>query len=152
LLPPAAAGEAAGTAVDAAVAVRPHVLLVEDQDAVRDMLATMLKKQGFEVSTAPSAEDALAMNPARPVDLLLTDVVLPGMSGPDLARRLRRSTPGVRVLFMSGYTGDALTNQDEFGDERSFIQKPFQSQALFDRIRSLLNAPERGFSTFSGQL
>jgi CheY-like chemotaxis protein len=148
LLPPAAAGEAAGTPVKAAVAVRPHVLLVEDQDAVRDMLGTMLKKQGYEVSAAASAEDALAMKPARPVDLLLTDVVLPGMSGPDLARQFRRSTPGVRVLFMSGFTGDALTNQDEFGDERSFIQKPFASQALFDRIRSLLNAPKRGFSTF----
>jgi two-component system, cell cycle sensor histidine kinase and response regulator CckA len=151
LLPPAAAEEASAAPVAAPVPVRPHVLLVEDQDAVRDMLATMLKKQGYEVSAAASAEDALAMSPQRPVDLLLTDVVLPGMTGPDLARRLRQATPDIRVLFMSGYTGDALTDQDELGDERSFIQKPFQSQALFDRIRSLLNAPTKGVSTLSGQ-
>ncbi|MGH9308973.1 MAG: response regulator, partial [Vicinamibacterales bacterium] len=115
-------------------------------------LATVLKKNGFEVSAAPDAERALEIAASLRFDLLLTDVVLPGMTGPELARQLRAHAPRARVLFMSGYTGDALQDEAEFGDEQAFIQKPFASKALVDRIRLLLAtpAPENGFSTFSG--
>ena len=64
------------------------------------------------------------------------------------ARSIR--VPDIRVLFMSGFTGDALTGEDDLGDEHSFIQKPFASQALLQRIRHLLDTPKKGFSTFTG--
>jgi DNA-binding response OmpR family regulator len=70
--------------------------------------------------------------------VLLTDVVLPGMRGPELARRVRHDFPDMRVLFMSGFAGDAVADLAEFGDERAFIQKPFGSRALMARLRALL--------------
>jgi two-component system cell cycle sensor histidine kinase/response regulator CckA len=73
----------------------------------------------------------------------LTDVMLPRMSGPALARSARRDAPGLPVLFMSGYAGDAVPDAAEFGDERVFIQKPFGSRALVARLRSLLPARTR---------
>jgi CheY-like chemotaxis protein len=155
LLPPAEAAVKPGAAPTAAPAPRPHVLLVEDQDGIREMLTTMLEKQGFQVTTAANAEQALELAPGVPFDLLLTDVVLPGLPGPELARRLRARAPRLRVLFMSGYTGDAFRDQGDFGDERSFIQKPFASKALVERLRSLLETPPGGgaapVSPFRGQ-
>ncbi len=71
-------------------------------------------------------------------DVLLTDVMLPGMSGPELARRVRRRFPAMRVLFMSGYAGNAVPDVAEFGDEATFLQKPFASRVLMARLRSLL--------------
>ncbi|MGH9374423.1 MAG: ATP-binding protein [Vicinamibacterales bacterium] len=149
LLPPAEAASPPAPRQAVEAATRPHVLLVEDQDGVRELLTTVLQKNGFEVSTAPTAERALEMAPDLHFDLLLTDVVLPGMTGPELARQLRTYAPRVRVLFMSGYTGDALQDEADFGDG-AFIQKPFASKALLERIRSLLDFPpgDAGFSTF----
>jgi PAS domain S-box-containing protein len=151
LLPPAGVESRPAASPSSAPPGRPHVLLVEDQDPVRDLLTTVLKKHGFEVSAAPDGERALELAAVRSFDLLLTDVVLPGMTGPELARKVRVHAPKARVLFMSGYTGDALQDETEFGDERAFIQKPFASKALVDRIRSLLASPgdHAGFSTFS---
>ncbi len=119
---------------------RPHVLLVEDQDGVRELLTTVLRKHGFEVSPASSAEEALEIVAGLSFDLLLTDVVLPGITGPELARKVREVRPLARVLFMSGYTGDALQDHGEFGDERAFIQKPFATRALVERLHLLLES------------
>jgi DNA-binding response OmpR family regulator len=129
---------------------RVNVLLVEDQDGVRELLTTVLKRNGFHVTTAATAEQALEIAPGLNIDLLLTDVVLPGMTGPELAQRICARAPSVRVLFMSGYTGDALRDQPEFAAGRAFIQKPFASAALVERIRSLLETkPMSGFSGFA---
>ena len=115
-----------------------RVLLVEDEDGVRHLLANILDRNGFAVSSAPSAEAALEMLETTTFDVLVTDVMLPGMSGPELAREVRRRLPSMRLLFMSGYTGDAVPDVAEFGDERVFIQKPFGSRVLMARLRSLL--------------
>jgi two-component system, cell cycle sensor histidine kinase and response regulator CckA len=130
---------------------RPLVLLVEDQDAVRDLLTTVLQRNGFDVMSAPSGEAALELASGSSFDVLLTDVVLPGMTGLDVARRIRLQSPGTRVLFMSGYTGDAVLDMAEFGGECAFIQKPFASKALIARLRSVLTSQpdEPGLSASS---
>jgi two-component system cell cycle sensor histidine kinase/response regulator CckA len=138
LLPPDEPQAAAASSAPAPAAVPGRVLLVEDEDGVRHLLANILDRNGFAVSSAPSAEAALEMLGTASFDVLLTDVMLPGMSGPELARRVRKEFPAMRVLFMSGYTGDSVPDVAEFGDERAFIQKPFGSRVLMTRLRSLL--------------
>jgi two-component system, cell cycle sensor histidine kinase and response regulator CckA len=119
-------------------APRPRVLLVEDQDGVRELLTTVLQRNGFDVVSAASGEAAVDRASETSFDILLTDVVLPGMTGPDVARRIRQQAPRIQVLFMSGYTGDTVLDTAEFGGEASFIQKPFASKALIARLRDML--------------
>jgi two-component system cell cycle sensor histidine kinase/response regulator CckA len=140
LLQPAQPVHATPPAPPRAVANVPRVLLVEDEDAVRMLLTAVLERNGFTVRNARSAEAALETLADEPFDVLLTDVMLPGMNGPELARHARRDAPDLRVLFMSGYAGDALSSIAELRDERAFIQKPFGSRALIARIHSLLAA------------
>ena len=89
---------------------------------------------------ATSGEEALELERQRRFDVLLTDVVLPSITGPELAREIRRRSPHTRVLFMSGYAGDSL-DAAESGGPRAFIQKPFSSRALVERVRELLDQP-----------
>jgi two-component system, cell cycle sensor histidine kinase and response regulator CckA len=98
----------------------------------------VLQRNGFDVVTAASGEAALDLAAVSSFDLLLTDIVLPGMTGLDVARRLRPQCPAMQVLFMSGYTGDAVLDTAEFGGDAAFIQKPFASKALIARVRALL--------------
>jgi len=124
------------------------VLLVEDESGVRKFLRTMLEKQGYTVLDAANAADALSLaahNPER-IDLLLTDVIMPGMNGPELAERLSRLRPGVKVLFMSGYTDRTIRLHDRLGDGAYFIQKPFTTNSLAQKVREVLgkSAAERG--------
>jgi two-component system cell cycle sensor histidine kinase/response regulator CckA len=150
LLPAAQVPRASGAPAAEAPAVEPRVLLVDDEDGVRDVLTTILARDGFVVRSAATAEAALEMVADASFDVLLTDVVLPGMSGPELASHVRGRDPRTRVLFMSGYTGDAVLDDAEFGEAPAFIQKPFGSRALLDRLRSLLaeSAPPAEMSTF----
>jgi two-component system cell cycle sensor histidine kinase/response regulator CckA len=115
------------------------ILVVEDERPVRQLLVTLLSRSGFEVRAAASAEEALELEQERAVDLLLTDVMLPQMSGPDLARAIRARSPGTRVLFMSGYTGALLTDEDMAG--AGFLQKPFDGKTVERKIRELLDPP-----------
>jgi len=117
------------------------VLLVEDEEAVRELLTSALERAGFEVHAATSGEEALELERQRRFDLLVTDVVLPKITGPQLAREIRHRSPETRVLFMSGYAGDSL-DAAESGGPRTFIQKPFSSRTLIDRVRELLNQPQ----------
>ncbi|NOT43587.1 MAG: response regulator [Acidobacteria bacterium] len=114
-----------------------RLLVVEDDDGVRELLESMLEHHGFAVATAASAEDALAFEPHRDFDLLLTDVVLPGRSGPELARDLRTRAPDLPILFMSGHTGSVVGAGSD-GEAEAFIQKPFTSAMLVARIREML--------------
>jgi YesN/AraC family two-component response regulator len=75
---------------------------------------------------------------AQPPDLLITDVVMPGMSGPELAEQLRRSLPSLRALFISGFTGDTLVSRGVVADGLGFLAKPFTAAALASRVRELL--------------
>ncbi len=113
------------------------VLVVEDQDAVRRFVRRALEDQGHTVLEATCAEHALTVAVAHegPLDLLLSDVVMPGLSGPALAELLRADRPDLRLLFMSGHTNDKLDPATEF------IQKPFTSDALARRVRDALSSP-----------
>jgi two-component system cell cycle sensor histidine kinase/response regulator CckA len=117
------------------------VLLVEDEEAVRELLISVLERAGFEVHAARTGEEALELERQRRFDVLLTDVVLPNITGPQLAGEIRRRSPQTRVLFMSGYVGDSL-DAAESGGPRAFIQKPFSARALVERVRELLDQPQ----------
>ena len=114
-----------------------RVLVVEDRALVRDLARDLLTAAGFEVAVANGAEAALAL--AGPFDLLLSDVVMPGTSGPALAQRLRSDQPDLRVVFMSGYTDDVLGDDVLALPGTSFLRKPFGAEALVDAVRSSLD-------------
>ena len=116
------------------------VLVVEDDDEVRGIVRDLLGQQGFMVLEARQGREALVLaeNYTQPVHLLLTDVVMPGMGGKELADSLRKFMPTLRVLFMSGYTQDAAFRQEVAEGGRAFIQKPFSMTALVGKIREVL--------------
>jgi two-component system cell cycle sensor histidine kinase/response regulator CckA len=117
------------------------VLLVEDEDLVRELVREFLESAGYEVLEAHDAEDAvrLARAAAHPIDLLVTDIVLPGMNGPDLAKRLREIVPRLRALYVSGYPGDAMFRQGAFEPGLAFLAKPFTRHVLTQRVREILD-------------
>jgi PAS domain S-box-containing protein len=120
--------------------VRPTILIAEDEDAVRNLVASTLRDE-YAVLLARSAEEALAIAEARsePVDLLLTDAIMPGKSGVELASTLVRRWPSMRVVFMSGYTEEDLANA--ISGRHTVVQKPFTPRDLRRRIREVLEAP-----------
>jgi PAS domain S-box-containing protein len=119
------------------------VLLAEDDDHVRGLVAAMLRQQGYTVLDARDGEDALAIarNHAGPIELLLTDVVMPNMGGRALAEQLRTVRPSTRVLFMSGYSDDAILRAGIQAGGAIFIQKPFSRDTLASRIRDVIQGP-----------
>jgi signal transduction histidine kinase len=122
---------------DAAAKSKLRVLMVEDTDAVRHTLTTMLEWHGFTVASAGTAEEALAQARAGRFDVLLTDVALPEMSGPAFAAEFRALSPGTPVIFMSGYTANSIDPRD-LDTPRAFLQKPFPVQMLVDRIHEMI--------------
>ena len=134
---PVTAETPAPTPAAATVRDRPRVLLVEDESAVRELLSSALERNGFDVVAAGSAEEALAL--ASPVfRILLSDISLPGMSGVQLAKQLRRTLPGLRVLLMSGYARDEFAEGPNALDDLPFIPKPFATRTVVERLRSLI--------------
>ncbi len=117
------------------------ILLVEDEEAVRHLLARGLRNYGFTVMTASDGAEALRLVHDRTphIDLLATDVVMPNMSGRDLADRLRKERAGLKVLFMSGYTDDTLLRHGVYEARESFLQKPFALQAFASKVREILD-------------
>jgi CheY-like chemotaxis protein len=119
------------------------VLLVEDEQAVAAVVAIGLRKAGYAVLQASDARQALAIASARPgqIDVLLTDVVLPGMNGRELSDRIVQFQRQIRVLFMSGYSDDAVLQRGVKASSVAFIQKPFSVDALTARLREILSPP-----------
>jgi DNA-binding response OmpR family regulator len=109
---------------------------------VMGMVEKILRRAGYNVLTAESGEEALeiAADHQGEIDLLLTDVVMPRMSGGNLARILRDRQPGLRVLYMSGYTEDQVGHHGRIEDGAAFLQKPFQARELAERVRTMLDA------------
>jgi len=117
-------------------------LVVEDDPSVRELARQVLTPLGYKVLAAAGGDDALRTSDSYdgPVDLLLTDVVMPGMNGTRLAEALRAKRPGIKVLFMSGYAHDALSTQGMLELGVAMIQKPFRTIALARRVRQVLDS------------
>jgi len=118
------------------------ILLVDDQEMVRDMTKSVLDQAGYDVLVAGSGDEAIEVSEAfsGAIDLVITDVVMPGLSGRETAERLRARRPDTRVIFVSGYTADALSDRDALRPGTRFLQKPFKPGDLTATVRSVLGA------------
>ena len=121
------------------------VLLVEDEESVRQLVRETLEAKGYKVLEADHGAAALrvASDHHGPIDMLITDVVMPGMSGRELSEQLSASDPDIKILYLSGYTEDAVVHQGVLEPGTSFLQKPFTLQALARKVREVLRS-ERG--------
>jgi len=124
-----------------AVHARETILLVDDTAVVRRLAQEVLSRAGYQVLDADSADEALrvASGHADAIDLLLTDVIMPGPTGVELAQRLQAVRGNVPVLFMSGYADTAVVRNGLLAHEAAFLQKPFTPAALLDKVRQVLN-------------
>lgn len=117
------------------------ILVVEDEESVRRVAAQVLTSSGYLVLEANSGPDALrlvALN-REPIDLILTDMMMPGMNGRQLAQVLEEVRPGIKVLYMSGYTDDAMVHRGVFTKQLAFLQKPFSPAKLERKVREVLD-------------
>lgn len=120
---------------------RETILLAEDEQAVRRIARVSLEASGYTVLEAPDGDSALRLATAHPepIHLLVTDVVMPGMSGPELATTLRALRPEIRVLFLSGYTDDVALLEGVAEGGEAFLQKPFTPLGFARKVRSVLD-------------
>jgi len=118
------------------------VLLVEDEDAVRNLLRGELQRVGYDVIPASNGDEAWQLVEGRgePVDLVVTDVVMPGMRGPDLVAKLREKWPELRVLFVSGWQDPDRTRLPDLDDDTRFLQKPFDPEQLVTVVHEMIDA------------
>jgi PAS domain S-box-containing protein len=115
------------------------VLVVEDEDGLRELARRLLERQGYTVLAASNADEALRLVEENPsIDVLLTDVVMPGASGPELTRQLIEQRPALRVIYMSGYTEEAMVRHGIRKAGIAFLHKPFTSDTLGQKIREVL--------------
>ena len=118
------------------------VLLVEDEEMVRELAREILQSSGYKVIAAANGEDAQRIcNESLPkLDLIITDVVMPQMSGRELAENISLLRPGIRILYMSGYTDDAIVRHGVLDENMFFLQKPFSPDALTTKVREVLES------------
>jgi two-component system cell cycle sensor histidine kinase/response regulator CckA len=123
---------------------RPHdgaetVLVVEDADGLRELTRRLLQQQGYTVLVAANADEAFQLYEQNPsIAVVLTDVVMPGASGPELTGRLVERWPGLKVIYMSGYTDEAIVQHGVLKPGIAFLHKPFTSESLGRKIREVL--------------
>jgi two-component system cell cycle sensor histidine kinase/response regulator CckA len=133
-----------GAEAPASGAVKPArsatVLVVEDEEALRELLRRLLERQGYAVLLAAHADEARQLFERHAsIDVLLTDVVMPGASGPALVTQLATQRPGLKVVYMSGYTDDAMIRRGELPPGMAFLHKPFTSETLAQKLREVLD-------------
>jgi len=117
------------------------ILVVDDEAAVLEVTSRILRRNGYATLEATTGQKALSLASSRDFQLLLTDSIMPGVSGPKLAEQVTALKPGVRVLHMSGYTAGLLDPQGIVGGRLAFVQKPFTAQALLEKVRAVLSVP-----------
>jgi signal transduction histidine kinase len=132
-------GETGSRTVDSKSSGNATVLLVEDETPVRKLILQVLRGGGHHALEAANGDEALALSARHtgPIDLLVTDVVMPGMTGPELVAKLRRARPSIAVLYLSGYDSE-LIGKEDLESTASFLPKPFSPRALLNRIDALL--------------
>jgi len=135
------AADAARPPAPPAIGGKETVLVVEDQADVRNYAVAALKGYGYRVIPVESAAEALKRCAREPIDLVLTDVVMPRIGGKELANRLETLWPGVKVLFMSGYTDNVIERHGVLEEGAAFIQKPFSPEQLARKVRAVLGPP-----------
>ena len=121
---------------------KEKILLVEDEPMVREVTAHVLREQGYTVLEAANgveAVGAVSEDTIKEIDLLLTDVVMPLMSGRELAEKVKQMHPGIKVLYASGYTDDEIVRREIMTDGRQFIMKPFTPHTLTIKVRETLD-------------
>jgi two-component system, cell cycle sensor histidine kinase and response regulator CckA len=136
------AGEAAGRELIQGRGER--ILLVEDEEATREALAEILGLLGYSVRSVGSGQEALDLAPLPVPDLLISDVLLPGIHGPALAERLQELWPGMKVILMSGYTSDVVVPRSAAGEPVRFLRKPFSMAALSRELHAALDSGRDG--------
>jgi CheY-like chemotaxis protein len=119
------------------------VLLVEDEDSVRQLVRETLESRGYHLLEAANGKDALALAAAYPdpIHLVITDVVMPGLSGHELAQQLLAARPTLKVLYLSGYAQEAFSTPAAAEAQKTFLQKPFTLQSLTRKVREILGPP-----------
>ena len=144
---PAVTEDVAAAAVRAPARVggTETILLVEDETGVRHLIGQVLERHGYTVLYARDADDALAIEARHPlaIDLLVSDMIMPGLSGADLAQRIVTSRPGIQVLFVSGYASRDAWELGVGGHKASFLQKPFTPETLARMVRERLDNPAK---------
>jgi two-component system cell cycle sensor histidine kinase/response regulator CckA len=135
--------QAQAPSVQGAAGGSETVLVAEDDPSVREIVANVLTRKGYRVLRAPDGQTALAMARAQQgeIQLLVTDIVMPGMTGRQLAEAFAVARPGVRVLYISGYTDDAVVRQGVLAEGLPYLQKPFTPGALALKVREVLDRP-----------
>jgi CheY-like chemotaxis protein len=119
---------------------KESILIVEDEAAVRRLAASVLRTSGYQVQEARDAIEGFALIQSKqPFDLVITDVIMPKMSGKELYDQIKMTAPRIKVLFMSGYTDDALAHHGVLGPELSFLEKPFSPSRLAHKVREVLD-------------
>ena len=116
----------------------PHILIVEDDEAMREFLSQAISRSGYYVEAVPDGAEALRRVEQDHFDLLLTDIRMPGLDGIELARRARRRVPGLCVLLVTAYAGDALGMADLDASCTEVLSKPFNLNELIDRVETFL--------------
>ena len=119
------------------------VLVVEDRPVIRNLIVEVLSRRGYTVLPVQNGVDALRIvaEPANGIDLVLTDIVMPGLNGQELAAKIAELRPRQKVLYMSGYTATVLSQQKLLDRNMAFLQKPFTPDSLVRKIRGVLDGP-----------
>jgi CheY-like chemotaxis protein len=141
---PATSEEAATSGASAAAPPRGRgetILLVEDEPSLQELASRLLTRNGYKVCTAPTASQApsIAGDTGQPIDLLLTDVVMPGMLGHEVARQVHAVRPALPVLYMSGYAQPILDTHGAFAHQIDLLEKPFSEATLLTRVRRAID-------------